>query len=114
MTITDGVITPETADEIVARGWETYRRAMESEWPGGDGSAVGVLVWDLHDALDTYSALLNDLIHPAAEWPDLADHPEPKHEALRRAAQDAADWEAELIRVFPAAAVVATRTEEAA
>jgi hypothetical protein len=33
MNITNGVITPETDDEIIAYGREIYRRAQQADWP---------------------------------------------------------------------------------
>jgi hypothetical protein len=85
-----------TPDQAIAYGRRVYRQAMNSEWPA---RAVGVLVYDLLDALDTYSAIASGLIHPAAEFPEVTDHPEAKHEALRLAAEDVAGWTAELIRI---------------
>ena len=100
----------QTPAEIVARGWQVYYRAMESEWAGRQ---VGEVVTDLHDALDTFGAIHGDRIHPASAFQELAGHPEAKHEALKLAAQDVDDWVAELTRVLPACAVT-TEAEVAA
>ena len=105
MTVTDITRDP------IAYGWQVYRHAIESEWRG---KTIGVLAADLHDALDLHSALLNDLIHPAAEWGDLASDPEAKHVALQRAAEDVAEWAAELARVLQGCEAAAEEGDQAA
>jgi len=41
MTVTEtGVITPETYAEVVAYGWEVYRRTQQIPWPVAGGGEV--------------------------------------------------------------------------
>jgi hypothetical protein len=82
---------------------------------------VGLAVWreartlgirlevteDLEDALEVYRAILSGQMHPGAAWHDLEHSPEPRAEALSRAAGDILRWTAELIRQAPAAAEAA-------
>ena len=88
--------------ETITRAWKTYRRALEASWPESGGRHIAAVITDLRGALDLYEALLNKDIRPASEWPELAGDPKAPATALEWAARDAADWEAELVRVFPA------------
>ena len=90
--------------QTIARAWKTYRRALEASWPESGGRHIAAVITDLRGALDLYEALLNKDIRPASEWPELAGDPKAPATALEWAARDAADWEAELVRVFPACA----------
>ncbi len=90
--------------ETIAQAWKTHHRALEASWPESGGRHIAAVITDLRGALDLYEALLNKDIRPASEWPELAGDPKAPATALEWAARDAADWEAELVRVFPACA----------
>ena len=96
---------PET--EAIARGWAAWHGAVSTAWPESVRKAAIGTALDLHDALDLYGALLNEDIHPASEWHDLAGRDDALGVALERAARGVAEWTAELVRVFPACAIVA-------
>jgi hypothetical protein len=75
-----------------------------------EARALGVrleVMEDLQDALEIYSAIIGGQVHPGAAWHDLEHSPEPRAEALSRAAGDILAWTAELIRQAPAAAEAA-------
>ena len=110
--ITEAVVTAHaeaTAPEAgtIARGWAAWHGAVSTAWPESVRKAAIGAAMDLHDALDLYGALLNEDIHPAAEWHDLAGKDDALAVALERAAKGVAEWTDELVRVFPACAIVA-------
>ena len=88
--------------EAITRGWAVHRRACQAEWPEQGGRAIAVTLTDLHDALDLYSLILNGIIHPAWEWPELENEPEAFDLALKKAAQDVGEWADEMVRLLPA------------
>ena len=96
-----------TAEEAaIDRGWATFRNAMNTMWPASVRNAVKRPVADLLDALELYSELLNEDIHPATAYDDLADHRDDALAvALERAAQAVGEQADELVRVFPACAL---------
>lgn len=102
MIISDGKTTSETAADKYITGYLVYAVSVDPQWPASVRDATAGERGALRDALELYEALERDQIHPAAEYPDLAGHPEAKHEALELAGQAIHDLRAELIRVFPA------------
>ena len=105
----DGTITPETPADKYACGTLAYAAAVSPVWPASVRRAATAETGALLDALEIYEAIERNQIHPASEYDDLAGHPEAKHEALGRAADAIADLTAELVRVFPACAIVAEK-----
>ena len=85
----------------IGRASVTYHRVMNSEWPAGKGDAIREALSGLLDARETYSALLNEDIHPASAYPELEHDGNAYDRALSMSAQDAGDWAAELDRLVP-------------
>ena len=108
MTITEGgTITPETAEEKYTYGNLAYAAAASPAWPISIRLAIRAERDALLDALEAYEAIERGQISPGDEYEDLTGHPDAKREALARAADAAAERTAELVRVFPPAAVPA-------
>jgi hypothetical protein len=108
MTITDGgVITAERPSEYVAYGREVHARATSPRWPASVREAASGDASALLDAIEIYDAIRARDIHPAAEWDDLAAEDEAQYIAEQRAAEAVRDLTAELVRAFPACAVLA-------
>lgn len=95
------VILREAA--VIDRGWDTWRQAMNTEWPETNRREVGATVYNLRESLDLYACILSEVIHPASEWPDLEYEDDAYVIAMERATSDVAEWTEELIRVLPAA-----------
>ena len=93
--------TTTAEQETIDRGWAVHRRACRAEWPEQGGRDIAVTLTDLHDALDLYGFILNGIIHPASEWPELENEPEAFDLALRKAAQDVGEWADEMVRLLP-------------
>ena len=109
MTITtEGVITPELPAERIEYGRMVLARAKAAIWPEEGGKDIAAAMEDLWLALDIAEAIEADLVHPASQYPELTG--DDKKEAMQRIAGEVQEWAEELVRLFPAAAVVAERS----
>ena len=90
-----------TATATAKAAWDTCHRVMNSEWPGGNGDAIREALDGLTGSLETYSLVLNEDIHPASAYGELAGDGEALSRALAMSLKDAADWAAELDRLVP-------------
>lgn len=94
--------TPTVTEAAAARAaWDTYHRVMNAEWPGGKGDAIREALDGLTGSLETYSLVLNEDIHPASAYGELAGDGEALSKALEMSLKDAGDWAAELDRLVP-------------
>lgn len=94
----------ETAAEqaTVNRAQAAVRTAMNAMWPESVRLHVGSAVADLLDALEVYSLVLNEEIHPAAAFEDIEPGDLAYDQAIARAARNVTVMTDELVRVFPA------------
>ena len=81
-------------------GWKLHQAALLADW-GASGNQIGAAVWGLHDALELHSNLLNEVIHPGAEWPELEHDDDAYSTGLRWAAEVVAEKTDELARLLP-------------
>jgi hypothetical protein len=91
-----------TEQEAVDRGWAAYRAAMDAMWPESVRRCVGARVADLLDALETYSLILNEDLHPVAAFEGIEPGGQAYDQAMTRAAANVTEMTGELVRVFPA------------
>ena len=90
----------------IKHAWDVYHRVMNAEWLR-DGDAIREALDRLLGSLETYSDVMNDIIHPASAYPELEHDDDSFDKALSMAAQDAAEWADELDRLVPVAVEVA-------
>lgn len=98
-----------TEAEAIGKARHTFRRVIAAEWPAGQATSIAPALEELTCALETYRDLLAEpqMIHPAAAFPELEGDDDAHDRALSMAAQDAAEWAAELDRLVPEDAEVA-------
>ena len=94
------VITSRAAREVFARA-----TGPDCEWPAAEMSrrAIAAAVTDLGEALEFYQDILAEETHPASAYEDLLYYqPQDQQfaEALRMAAEEAAEAAAEVVRVI--------------
>lgn len=77
---------------------------LAARWVCADGARKAADA--LRDALEVYSDIRDDRTHESAYY-DVAGEAEPKHEALKLAAQEIADLAGDLILALPACQVTA-------
>lgn len=87
--------------DAVKHGQAALDRVRQAEWPVGNGRQVAEALWNLHDVLGIYDGLLNEVIDPAAEFPELEHQDGAFERALAMVAEDASAWTAELDRLVP-------------
>jgi hypothetical protein len=99
----DRTVTPETPGDwysygsLVLAGTEAI---LAAPWVHADAARKAADA--LAEALEKYDAIDRDLIHETS-WYPVAREAEPKHEALRLAAEEIADWVNVLTVALPAA-----------
>jgi hypothetical protein len=91
-----------TEQASVTRGQSAYRAAMDAMWPESVRRCVGARTQDLRDALETYSLVLNEDLHPAEAFGDIEPGDQAYDQAIARAARNVDEMTDELVRVFPA------------
>ena len=82
------VITKPAEAEAIRRGWDTYRRVMNAEWPEADRDAIREALDGLLGTLETWSDVLNEDTHPATAYPELEHEDDAYDKALTMTAQD--------------------------
>jgi hypothetical protein len=97
--MTLAVILAEGA--VVGRGQAALDRVRQAEWPPGHGRQVAEALWSLHDLLGIYEGIANEVIDPAAEFPELEHQEGALERALAMVAEDVSAWAAELDRLVP-------------
>jgi hypothetical protein len=105
MTTTDIGISHDSPARQISWGRLALASAKAAEWPESGGKRIAEVMDELWFALDIAEAIANNQVHPAAEYPELADEPHAGRLALELAAGEVTGWAEELIRLFPAAAV---------
>jgi hypothetical protein len=98
-------ILPQTPAEQISWAQMVLSTARSAQWPESGGKRIAEVMEDLWLALEMADALDAGKVHPAAEYPELEDEPRAKQLAMTRAAEEVREWAAELIRLFPAAAL---------
>lgn len=88
--------------QLIAGAQAVFTRARELDWPDDARKAIGEAVYDLAKLLATYHDLRNGIV-PAYFSGMLAGH-EGFMQALKFAAEDAAERAQDLVAVLPAAA----------
>lgn len=87
--------------DVVEHGQAVLDRVRQTEWPAGSGRQVAEALWSLHDVLGIYDGILNHVIDPAAEFPELEHEDGALERALVMVAEDVSAWAAELDRLVP-------------
>jgi hypothetical protein len=104
MTIAEARRIHDSPAEQIAWARRALASAKSAEWPEAGGKLIAEVMEELWFALDIAEAIEKNEVHPAAEYPELADEPQAGRLAMERAADEVAGWAEELIRLFPAAA----------
>jgi hypothetical protein len=99
LAISDG------AAEQISWGRRALASAKAAEWPESGGKRIAEVMDELWFALGIADAIEAAQVHPAAEYPELADEPQAGRLAMELAADEVTGWAQELIQLFPAAAV---------
>jgi hypothetical protein len=88
--------------ELIAGAQAVFTRARGLDWPEDSRKAIGTVVYDLAKLLKAYHDLRNGIVPP---WfPGMLAGHEGFMQALRFAAEDAAERASDLVEVLPAAA----------
>jgi hypothetical protein len=97
--MTLAMILPE--GDVAGHGQAVLDRVRQAEWPPGHGRQVAEALWSLHDLLCIYDGIVNEVIEPAAEFPELEHQEGALERALAMVAEDVNAWAAELDRLVP-------------
>jgi hypothetical protein len=87
--------------DVAGHGQAVLNRVRKAEWPSGHGRQVAEALWSLHDLLGIYDGILNEVIDPAAEFPELEHQAGALERALTMVTEDVNAWAAELDRLVP-------------
>jgi hypothetical protein len=87
--------------DVIERGQAALDRVRQAEWPPGHGRQVAEALWSLHDLLGIYDGISNEVIDPAAEFPELEHQAGALERALAMVAEDVSAWAVELDLLVP-------------